>query len=94
MLLVGTQQAHLYASSTSAVVVYCVFHVSYWGPQRRVCNHPAAVRQHWGDSDFCWFCGVCVSITCSYHVQLLILWLGHPNAQMVGTSFLVLALGG
>ena len=39
--------------------------------------------------------GVCVclshaAITCSY----LILWLGHPNAEMVGTtSFLVLALG-
>ena len=36
---------------------------------------------------------VCLShadITCSY----LILWLGHPNAEMVGTtSFLVLALG-
>ena len=41
-------------------------------------------------------CVVCVclshaDITCSY----LILWLGHPNAEMVGTtSFLVLALGG
>ena len=40
--------------------------------------------------------GVCVclshvAITCSYRN----LWLGHPNAQMVGTtSFLVLALGG
>ena len=40
--------------------------------------------------------GVCVclshvAITCSY----LILWLGHPNAEMVGTtSFLVLVLGG
>ena len=40
--------------------------------------------------------GVCVSlshaaITCSYWI----LWLGHPNAQMVGTtSFLVLVLGG
>ena len=40
--------------------------------------------------------GVCVclshaDITCSY----LILWLGRPNAEMVGTtSFLVLALGG
>ena len=45
-------------------MVYCVFHVSYWGQQRRVCNHLAAVRQHWGDSDFCWFWGVCVSITC------------------------------
>ena len=36
---------------------------------------------------------VCLShadIMCSY----LILWLGHPNAEMVGTtSFLVLALG-
>lgn len=40
--------------------------------------------------------GVCVylsraAIPCSY----LILWLGHPSAEMVGTtSFLVLALGG
>ena len=40
--------------------------------------------------------GVCVclshaAITCSYRI----LWLGHPNAEMVGTtSFLVLALGG
>ena len=40
--------------------------------------------------------GVCVclshvAITCSYWI----LWLGHPNAQMVGTtSFLVLVLGG
>ena len=42
-LLVGTQQAHLCASSTSAVVIYSVFHVSYWGSQRLVCNHPAAV---------------------------------------------------
>ena len=37
---------------------------------------------------------VCLShaaITCSYRI----LWLGHPNAQMVGTtSFLVLTLGG
>ena len=41
--LVGTQQAHLRAFSTSAVVVYSVFHVSYWGSQRGVCNHPAAV---------------------------------------------------
>ena len=32
-----------------------------------------------------------VAIMCSY----LILWLGHPNAEMVGTtSFLVLVLGG
>ena len=32
-----------------------------------------------------------VAITCSYRI----LWLGHPNAQMVGTtSFLVLTLGG
>ena len=31
-LLVGTQQAHLRASSTSAVMIYSVFHVSYWGP--------------------------------------------------------------
>ena len=48
-----------------------------------------------GDSDFCWFWGVCV---CLSHVAImcryLILWLGHPNAEMVGTtSFLVLALG-
>ena len=41
-------------------------------------------------------CVVCVclshvAITCSYWI----LWLGHSNAQMVGTtSFLVLALGG
>ena len=40
--------------------------------------------------------GVCVclshaAITCSYWI----LWLGHPNTEMVGTtSFLVLALGG
>ena len=40
-------------------------------------------------------CGVCVclshvAITCSYRI----LWLGHPNAKMVGTtSFLVLVLG-
>ena len=37
---------------------------------------------------------VCLSheaITCSYRI----LWLGHPNAEMVGTtSFLVLMLGG
>ena len=37
---------------------------------------------------------VCLSheaITCSYRI----LWLAHPNAEMVGTtSFLVLALGG
>ena len=48
-----------------------------------------------GDSDFGIGFGVCVclshvAITCSY----LILWLGHPNGEMVGTtSFLVLALG-
>ena len=41
-------------------------------------------------------CVVCVclshvAITCSYWI----LWLAHPNAEMVGTtSFLVLALGG
>ena len=41
-------------------------------------------------------CGVCVclsheAITCSYRI----LWLGNPNAEMVGTtSFLVLMLGG
>ena len=41
-------------------------------------------------------CGVCVclsheAITCSYQN----LWLGTPNAEMVGTtSFLVLMLGG
>ena len=40
--------------------------------------------------------GVCVclshaAITCSYPI----LWLGHPNTEMVGTtSFLVLVLGG
>ena len=35
--------------------------------------------------------GCCVSITCSYRI----LWLGHPDAEMVGTiSFLVLELGG
>ena len=37
---------------------------------------------------------VCLSheaITCSYRI----IWLGHPNAEMVGTtSFLVLMLGG
>ena len=41
-------------------------------------------------------CGVCVclsheAITCSYQN----LWLGNPNAEMVGTtSFVVLMLGG
>ena len=81
-LLVGTQQAHLCASSTSAVMVYCVFHVSYWGQQRHVCNHLAAVRQHWGDSDFCWFwvC-VCVSITGRYHMQLSDPLAGSPKCQ-------------
>ena len=40
-------------------------------------------------------CGVCVcllheAIMCSYQI----LCLGSPNAEMVGTSFLVLMLGG
>ena len=34
-----------------------------------------------GDSDFCWFWGVCVSITCSYHVQLLDPLAGSPKCQ-------------
>ena len=32
-----------------------------------------------GDSNFCWLWGVCVSITCSYHVHLLDPLAGSPK---------------
>ena len=75
-------------------MVYSDFYVSYWGPQRRVCNHRLLFDNIGGIPNLL-VLGVCVclseaDIMCSY----LILWLGHPNAKMVGTtSFLVLALG-
>ena len=64
MLLFGTQQAHLRASSTSAVVVYSVFHVSYWGPRRHVCNHPDAVSIGVILTFVRWLC------VCVYHMNL------------------------
>ena len=76
-------------------MVYNIFHVSFWGPQRRVWNHRLLFDNIGGILIFVRF-GVCVclshaAITCSYRI----LWLGHPDAKMVDTiSFLVLELGG
>ena len=76
-------------------MVYSDFYVSYWGPQRRVCNHRLLFDNIGGILTFVG-CGVCVflsheAITCSYQIFRL----DHPNAKMVGTtSFLVLLLGG
>ena len=88
MLLLETQQAHLRASSTSAVMVYSVFHVSFFFFMYPIGGHSVVYVTIWllldnigGDSDFCWFWGVCVSITCSYHVQVSDPLAGSPKCQ-------------